>query len=170
MDWGEGEKAKLSYSFFQRAVILWLSISLVPNFFKICNGFMHRSPAGKRQPFSRDLPADSWKSGCLNKDRTWWCPKLRNKPVAIKLSSSSPARWTISRFSYKLPSLIQTGLIIGERMTHENMGVFREKGDSYLGRTATSLLNLAPHFIHGVNVEIKVNKTHGGKIYDSNLH
>lgn len=61
-------------------------------------------------------------------------------------------------------------MVIGERMTHENIGVFREKRAGYLGRTATSLLNLAPHFIHGVNVEIKVNKTHGGKIYDSNLH
>lgn len=55
-------------------------------------------------------------------------------------------------------------------MTRDTIGVFREKGDNYLDRTATSLLSLAPHFLHDINVEIRVNKTHGGKMYDSNLH
>lgn len=44
------------------------------------------------------------------------------------------------------------------------------KGENYLGKTVASLLNLAPHLLHGVNMEIRVNKTHGGKMYDSNLH
>lgn len=52
----------------------------------------------------------------------------------------------------------------------ENLGVFWEKGGNYLGRTVASLLNLAPQPFPGVNMEIRVNKTHGGKMYDSNLH
>lgn len=52
----------------------------------------------------------------------------------------------------------------------ENLGVFWEKRGHYLGRTVASLLNLAPQLFPGVNMEIRVNKTHGGKMYDSNLH
>lgn len=126
------------------------------------------SPAGRRHLLGRDLqpPRGIWavtagRMKHFSRGRTCSCPKSEE-------TFRSPPVPTIPWLLHQL--WVFMGAAPVTPVTHENLGVFWEKGGNYLGRTVASLLNLAPQLFRGVNMEIRVNKTHGGKMYDSNLH
>lgn len=120
----------------------------------------------QRHLWGRDLqpPRGIWAAAAgrikhFNRDRT--CPKSEE-------AFRSPLVPTIPWLLHQL--WVFLGAAPVTPISPENLGLFWERGGPYLGRTVASLLNLAAQPFPGVNMEIRVNKTHGGKMYDSNLH